>query len=274
MDLHRRRYIPTNRRPFRSSRRRRRPLEKPHPRRDDRRGVDDVHRPDDRRDRRAADPARARAEQHRRPVGDQLVPADARRALRLRRPARRHARAQEDDGDRRAHIRRRVGPVRPHAEGRRRRGVDRHLPGRAGRGRRAHVPGRAGHRRPDVPAARARPRAGRLLRHRRRTDRDRPDSRRLPDAVDLAGDLLGQHPGRDRRAGADRDREAGHGLQAGPHRLPGARADRGRRRPQRVRLPAGVEVGLARRQDLAVHRRRPRAARRLLLRREADGGRR
>ena len=63
-------------------------------------------------------------------------------------------------------------------------------------------------------------------------------------------------------------------LQAGPHRLPGTRADRGRRRPQRVRLPAGVEVGLAQRQDLAVHRRRPRAARRLLLRREADGRRR
>ena len=25
---------------------------------------------------------------------------------------------------------------------------------------------------------------------------DRPDPRRLPDRVDLAGDLLGQHPGR------------------------------------------------------------------------------
>ena len=39
-------------------------------------------------------------------------------------------------------------------------------------------------------------------------DRDRPDRGRLPDRVDLAGDLLDQHPGRPDRAGADRHLQA------------------------------------------------------------------
>ena len=40
-------------------------------------------------------------------------------------------------------------------------------------------------------------------------DRDRPDRGRVPDRVDLAGDLLDQHPGRPDRAGADRHLQAG-----------------------------------------------------------------
>ena len=45
--------------------------------------------------------------------------------------------------------------------------------------------------------------------------RDRPDPRRLPHAVDLAGDLLGEHPRRGHRPDPDRDLEAGHGAPAG-----------------------------------------------------------
>ena len=52
-------------------------------------------------------------------------------------------------------------------------------------------------------------RDGDLLRHRRRADRDRPARRRLPDRDDLAGDLLDQRPGRDRRPDPDLRREAG-----------------------------------------------------------------
>ena len=50
--------------------------------------------------------------------------------------------------------------------------------------------------------------AGALLRHRRRPDRDRADPRRLSDPVDLAGDLLGEHPRRGDRARADRRLQA------------------------------------------------------------------
>ena len=65
-------------------------------------------------------------------------------------------------------------------------------------------------------AARARQGAGPVLRHRRRPDRDRPDPRRLPHPVDLARDLLGEHPGRDRRARPDRDLQAGRRSTARP----------------------------------------------------------
>ena len=40
-------------------------------------------------------------------------------------------------------------------------------------------------------------------------DRDRPDRGRVPAGVDLAGDLLDQHPGRPDRPGADRHLQAG-----------------------------------------------------------------
>ena len=59
-------------------------------------------------------------------------------------------------------------------------------------------------------AARAREGAGALLRHRRRPHRDRPDPRRLSHPVDVAGHLLGEHPRRHHRPGADRHLEAEH----------------------------------------------------------------
>ena len=155
-------------------------------------------------------PAGARPDEHRRAVGGQRLPAVARRALRLRRPAGRHRRpprmvvlgvivfagASALCG---------LTPKGSLAEA-----WIVTFRGAAGRRRGDHVPGRAGDRRPDLRAARARQGAGAVLRHRRRADRGRPDPRRLPHAVDVAGDLLGQHPGRDHRAGADRDLEAGH----------------------------------------------------------------
>ena len=70
--------------------------------------------------------------------------------------------------------------------------------------------------------------AGAVLRHRRRPDRDRPGPGRLPHPVDLAGDLLGEHPGRADRAGADLHLQAGHRAPAGPDGLPGPGPDRGR----------------------------------------------
>ena len=99
-----------------------------------------------------------------------------------------------------------------------------------------------------------------VLRHRRRSHRGRSDPGRLSDGVDLAGHLLGEHPGGDHRLGPDRDLEAGHGLPPGPHGLPGSRADRVRRRAERVRVPAVRDLGLGQPGHLAVHRRRCRAA--------------
>ena len=119
------------------------------------------------------------------------------------------------------------------------------VPGHPGRRRRHHVPGRAGHRGADVPAARARQGAGAVLRHRRRPDRDRPGPGRLPHPVDLAGDLLGEHPGRAHRAGADPHLPADHRAPARPDGLPGPGPDRGRRGAERVRLPAVERLGLA-----------------------------
>ena len=68
--------------------------------------------------------------------------------------------------------------------------------------------------------------------------------------------------------------EAGHRLPAGAHGLPRARADRRRRRTERVRLPAVVDLGLEQSGHLALHRRRPRAPDRVLLRRAAAPSRR
>ncbi len=65
-------------------------------------------------------------------------------------------------------------------------------------------PGGARDRGADVRPARTRSRAGDLLRHRRWPHRDRPGPRRLSDAVDVARDLLGEHPRCRRRAGPDR----------------------------------------------------------------------
>ena len=96
----------------------------------------------------------------------------------------------------------------------------------------------------------------------RRPDLHRPDRRRLPDRVDLARDLLDQRPGRDRRARPDPGRRSPTTRRhPAPHRLPRRRARLRRDGPRRAR-PAAVErLGLERRRDLGLHRRRPRAAR-------------
>ena len=72
-----------------------------------------------------------------------------------------------------------------------------------------HVPARVGDRGADVCAARA-GRRWPFFRYSRWPDRDRPRPRRLPDRVDLAGHLLGEHPGGDHRPGADRHLQANH----------------------------------------------------------------
>ncbi len=87
------------------------------------------------------------------------------------------------------------------------------------------------------------------------------------DAVDLARDLLGEHPGRGDRADPDRALASGHRLQAGEDRLPGARPDRGRRRAQHLRLPAVRHLGLERSEDDRLRRRRRRDPRRVRRRR-------
>ena len=127
---------------------------------------------------------------------------------------------------RRHHLRRGLDHVRAHPEGEPGRGVDRDLPGRPGCGRGHHVPGRPGHRGADLRPARAGQGPGRLLRHRRRPHRGRPHPRRLPHPVDVAGHLLGQHPGGHHRPGADRRVQADHLVQGGPDGLPGPGPDR------------------------------------------------
>ena len=106
-------------------------------------------------------------------------------------------------------LRHRLGALRRHPDRLARRGLADHLPRDPGRRRGDHVPGGAGDRPRRLPGARARPRAGDLLRDRRRPHLDRPARRRLPGRVDLAGDLLGQHPGRDHRPRPHRESEAG-----------------------------------------------------------------
>ena len=110
--------------------------------------------------------------------------------------------------DRRRRVRRLLGAVRRHAHRRARRGVDDRLPRRAGRVRGVAVPRGARDRRRGVPAARARPRAGDVLRHHRRADRRRAARRRLPDGVDVALDLLDQRARRGRRADPHRARRS------------------------------------------------------------------
>ncbi len=96
----------------------------------------------------------------------------------------------------------------------------------------------------------------------RRSDVDRPDARRVSHRVDVAGDLLDQHPGRADRDRPDADREAG----AGAHAVEDRRARRAarvqRHDPLRARPAAGRPMGLAERRDLGLPRRRPGAARR------------
>ena len=165
------------------------------------------------------------------------------------------------------HLRGRVGAVRRHAYGRCRGGVAGGVPRGAGPRRGDHVPGRDRHRGGDLRPALARPGPGAVLRHRRGADRDRPDHRRVPDRVDLAGDLLDQHPRRPDRAGADRHLQAAQRMPPGPDGLPRPGPDRRRCRAERVRVPAVGPVGLGQPGHLGEHRRRRAAADRVLLRR-------
>ena len=173
---------------------------------------------------------------------------------------------------RRDHLRGGVGAVRADAARRGGGGVAGGVPRRAGPRRGAHVPGRARHRGGDVRPELAGPGARAVLRHRRRADRGRPDRRRLPDPVDLAGDLLDQRPRRDHRAGADRRLQAGDRAPPRADRLPRPRADHRRGGAERVRVPAVGAVGLGQPGHRGVHRRRRRAARGVLPGRAADRG--
>ncbi len=187
-------------------------------------------------------------------VGDQRLPADAGRLLRLRRPPGRHAGASQDGGARGDHLRGRVGVVRRHAARQRGGGVAGGVPRAAGPRRGDHVPGRHRHRGRYLRPALAWPGPGAVLRHRRSADRDRPDRRRVPDRVDLAGDFLDQHTGRPDRAGADRHLQA---AERGPSRadgLPGPGPDRRRGRAERLRLPAVGPVGLGQPGHRGEHR--------------------
>ena len=79
---------------------------------------------------------------------------------------------------------------------------------------------------------------GDLLRHLRRPDGDRPRGRRLPHAVDVARDLLDQHPRGDHRPRADLDLKARERAASHQARLPGHRVDHRRDGPDRARPPA------------------------------------
>ena len=139
-----------------------------------------------------------------------------------------------------------------------RRGVDHHLPRAPGRHGGADVPRRGGDRGRLVPAARARPGDGDLLRGLRRPDRDRADRRRLSHPVDVAGDLLDQHPGGDRRAGPDLA-FACPTTSATRRRLDyrGTVLITGGDGPDRAGLPAVQRLGLEQRQHVGLHGRRP-----------------
>ena len=78
---------------------------------------------------------------------------------------------------------------------------------------------------------------------------DRPDPRWVPDRVDVAGHLLGQHPGGPHRPDPDRHLEARDRAPARSHGLPGPGPDRPRRRPERVRLPTVGHLGLEQSRD-------------------------
>ncbi len=246
----------------------------PDPGGDDLRGGDDVHRPDDRLDRCARNPEGAAPHEHRHAMGDQRLPAVARGAVRVRRPARRHGRAPQDGDPRRDPVRRVFRNVRADPEGQPRRGLDRDVPRGSGCGRGDHVPGRARDRGADLRAARTGQGARDLLRHRRRPHGARPDPRRLPDAVDLARDLLGQPPCRRDRARPDRDLQTVDAAPPGADGLPGPRADRRRRGLERVRVPAVLDLGLEQPGHLGLHRRGGGAVGRVLFRRAAKPNRR
>jgi len=158
------------------------------------------HRPDDRVHRGARNPEAARPHEHRRAMGDQCLPTLARRPVRLRRPARRHGRAPQD-----GHARVVVFAGSSAMCGLTPKGslaeawivTFRVIQGAGGA---IMFPAALAIVVHTFAPARTGQGVGDLLRYRRRSHGDRPDPRRLPHPVDLAGHLLGEHPGRDHRS--------------------------------------------------------------------------
>ena len=177
-------------------------------------------------------------------VGHQRLSALAVGAVRVRRQARRRARSPAHGRRRRDRIRGRLRVLRADA----RRAASRKswiIFFRVVQGATAALmfPAAVGDRRRLVPAARARQGDGDLLRHLRRADRDRSDRRRLPDAVDVARDLLDQHPGRDHRADPDLAVAARGRAPPGEARLPRHRADHRGDGPDRARACSSRACG-------------------------------
>ena len=108
-----------------------------------------------------------------------------------------------------------------------------------------------------------------LLRHRRRADRRRPGPRRLPDRVDVAGHLLGEHPGGDHRPGPDRLARSRSRRTSRPAWTTGAlvliAAGDG---AERLRFPAVVRSGAGATRLSGCASPRAGSPRRLLLRRD------
>ena len=97
-----------------------------------------------------------------------------------------------------------------------------------------------------LPAERARQGDGDLLRRRGRDDRARPARRRLPDRDLVAGDLLDQHPGRDRRGAPHPHAKPDNAQRPAQLDYPGRRAGGRRDRAARARPAAGEPLGLGR----------------------------
>ena len=130
-----------------------------------------------------------------------------------------------------------------------------------GAGRGADVPRRSGDRGRGLPAARARQGDGDLLRRHRRPHRRRTAGRRLPHRHQLAGDLLGQHPGGDRRRGVDAAGQAGQRSPPCAAGLSAARSSSRRAWDSRCSASSSRACGAgAIPSTWALHRRRARAA--------------
>ena len=99
--------------------------------------------------------------------------------------------------------------------------------------------------------------------HHRRPDRDRPAGRRLPGRSHLAGDLLGQHPGRDHRPGPHGDPSRPTTKHPAPLDYRGAVLVSGGMGLAVLGLQQSSVWGWGSADDLDLHRRRPRPARRL-----------
>ena len=176
-------------------------------------------------------------------VDDQRLHALLRGAAGDRRPARRHLRPPADVPRRRRHLRPLLGDRRPRPE------RDRAGPQPRGPGRRrgADDAGDALDHHRRLPRPRARQGDGHLGRRLGPGAGGRPGARRLPHrARQLAGDLLHQHPGRDRR----RHRDPVRGARVARHL--GRARRRLRRRRGADRRPDGARPRPGRGQRLGL----------------------